>query len=84
MEAITPNAGEALESILKREMAPEDKCVRLKLNESGQGSMNLDTEREGDRVFKHNDRKVLLVDPDAAQRCEGKKLEYTNAHFVLV
>ncbi len=84
MQEITENAGEALESILKREMAPEEKCVRLQMNEGGQGSMSLDTEREGDKVFEHNERKVLVVDPDCAQQLEGRKLEYTNSHFVLV
>ena len=64
---VTVRAAEALHQTLQHEDADESQGLRLGRTEEGNFSLRVDNEREGDDVFEHLDRKILLVEPALAQ-----------------
>jgi len=64
---VTVGAAEALHQTLQHEDADESQGLRLGRTEEGNFSLRVDNEREGDDVFEHLDRKILLVEPALAE-----------------
>ena len=83
MKGITQNAGEVLSRLLSERDAPADACVRLSLDQSGQSSLGIDQQNEDDHVFAHEDRSVLVVDPQTYERFNGKLLDFSDNQFQL-
>lgn len=83
MDGITEHAGHRLLTLLKEVDAPTEKCMRfLRANDGSE--LTFDNKREHDRVSRHADRDVLLVDPLTMERCSGLKLDYRSGGFCLV
>jgi Fe-S cluster assembly iron-binding protein IscA len=70
---VTEPAGAHLARLLSESDAPEDSAARLV---SGQGglTLQLDTPREGDELFEHDGRTILLIDPNVSELVEDKTL----------
>ena len=83
MKAITDRAGDKLKAMLVEARAPEEQSVRFEILE-GAGKLRLDTEQPSDKVFEHEGRKVLLVDPEATVGSVGKTLDYDKGDFCFV
>lgn len=60
---VTVRAAEALHRALEVEEADESQGLRLTRTAEGSYWLRRDDEREGDDVFEHAGRKVLLVEP---------------------
>lgn len=64
---VTVTAAEALHQTLEHEDAGESQGLRLARTAEGSFQLRVDNEREGDDVFEHADRKILLVEPAVAE-----------------
>ena len=64
---VTVRAAEALQQTLAREDAGESQGLRLARTAEGNFSLRVDNEREGDDIFEHAGRKILLVEPALAE-----------------
>ena len=83
MENITESAGQKLQQTLDEVNAPEDRRIRLSISEEG-GRLTLDQQRPGDQVFQHDEREVLLIGPDVAERTTGRTLDFDGGQFRFV
>jgi len=64
---VTVGAAEALHQTLQHEAADESQGLRLARTAEGNFSLRVDNEREGDDIFEHAGRKILLVEPALAE-----------------
>jgi Fe-S cluster assembly iron-binding protein IscA len=74
MMNLTEAAGAQLAQILDHEKCPQEVAVRLVYE--GQGiAMTLDGERQGDTLFEHSGRTVLMLDEQVAQLLDTETLD---------
>jgi hypothetical protein len=77
MVRITARTGKTLETILSLARVRDDYCIRLDVS----GSFCIDRERPGDEVVRFAGRKVLTLDPYAAELCVSRKLDCNGGSF---
>jgi hypothetical protein len=74
MFVMTENAGEFLCAVLEKAQAPEEAAIRFALEGDSLVS-KLDKPRDGDAVFDHNGRNVLVMEERVSQLLAGSTLE---------
>jgi Fe-S cluster assembly iron-binding protein IscA len=80
MRSITNLAAARLKAELEAADVPEERCIRLVLA-GRHWVMKLDSKGPTDRVFEHDGRDVLVVDPKTARRCANSRLDYWEGAF---
>jgi Fe-S cluster assembly iron-binding protein IscA len=71
MVTVTEGAKQVLKEKLLASTSEPDVGIRLKSEPSGELSLTLDSESEGDQVVEQDGMKVLLVTPQLATKLEG-------------
>ena len=84
MDGVTEQAGEKLMAALDGANIGPQECVRIEVTLARGGTIRFDVERPGDEVFEFNDRKVLVLDRQAAEMYTGRKLDYREGKFCFV
>jgi len=80
MLGITDRAGEVLNTILEHAQAEDNQCVRLDLSRVD-SRLAIDREHPGDEIFTFRGKKVLAVDPYAAEECAYRMLDCKGTTF---
>ncbi|MGD2108870.1 MAG: hypothetical protein PVI86_05700 [Phycisphaerae bacterium] len=84
MDGITDSAGVKLHETLDQANASPEQFVRLEVTLSKGGTLKIDNERPDDVSFEFNDRKVLILDKQAAETYAGRKLDFAEGKFCVV
>jgi len=79
---LTDTARVFLADLLKEAEAPEDIAVRIVI-ENDEIALRQSSEIPGDQTFRHEDRTVLLLDPDAAELLAETTLDASGDRLVL-
>ena len=80
---VTEAASGYLNDVLDRINAPSDSAVRIVAVPGGLKT-TIDEERSGDQHYDHEGRKVLLLDPEVADRLDGRTLDVGDQHLVCL
>ena len=78
---MTDRAGEKLKATLEERNADPDVCVRLETTLSRGGTLRVDKVKPGDTTFQFDDRKVLALDRDAADKYSDRRLDFQKGQF---
>jgi hypothetical protein len=79
MISVTEKATAALNDTLNANLkGKSSKLLRLVSSEAGFG-LNLDEEREGDQVVKHEDRPVLVIESSVAESFDGAVVDAVDS-----
>jgi Fe-S cluster assembly iron-binding protein IscA len=79
---ITKMAAARLKAELDAAGVSNGKCLRL-VSSGRCWSLELDSRRRTDLVVEHEDRAVLLVDPETATRCSEMTVDFWEGAFRL-
>ncbi|MDA1001205.1 MAG: hypothetical protein O2807_11920 [bacterium] len=71
---VTENAGAALHQMLTESEAADDVAVRFLVVDE-KLEVRLDSERPGDSAFAHEERTVLIIDPELSELLVDKTLD---------
>ena len=74
MLTITDNACEYLAKMLDEQEVPEGTAARC-IVQSGQLTLVPDNEQPGDKVFKHEDRAVLIVNEELSEALKDREFD---------
>lgn len=74
---VTEKAAAALSESLDANRENDSDVLRLTQAAGGMG-LALDQEHEGDQVIEHEDRKVLVVDPEVADALDGTTIDIVD------
>ena len=77
MFSVTTAAIKQLDAMLKSLSPGDIHCVRLEIVKR-QAVFRLGSVRDGDRIFRHEDREVLVVDQDVMSASSGLVLDYDD------
>lgn len=84
MNGITDSAGAKLQETLDQAKARPEQCVRLEVTLAKGGTLKIDDEHPNDLAFEFQDRKVLVLDKQAAETYAGRRLDFADGKFCMV